>query len=61
MSPTPGGFDPEMEARLEQREVTIHERDLEEELEGEPDPDAEKPGLFERIKEALDVFPDAKN
>ena len=56
----PGDFNPEMEARLEQREVTEHERELEQDLEGEPDTGAEKPGLLERIKEKLDIFPDAK-
>ncbi len=54
------GFGPEFEARLEQREVTERERELEQDLEGEPDPDAEKPGLLARIKDKLDIFPDAK-
>ena len=67
MPTMPGDFNPEMDARLEQREVTERERELEEDLEGQsdpdapkPDPDAPKPGLLHRVKDALNVFPDAK-
>jgi len=56
----PGDFNPEAEARQEEREVGVRELELEREIEGEPEPDAAKEGLLERIKERLHTAPDAE-
>ena len=56
----PGDFNPEAEARQEQREIDARSFELERELEGEQDPDAEKEGLLERIMDKVHPAPEVE-